>query len=726
MKHMGFSRRAKWIGRKLASKDAAYSLRRVSYPLRKGWVDRRFPAPRHMKGARFDPSASGGEDSGLLSLFQRRMMPRWHFEASRTEAIVASIPAADRERTVGKAMEVMDHRFTVMGLEPYKLHPIDWDHSPDGDVAWTRELNRHACLEELGFAYGYTCDERFAQAFVELSGSWMDQVAGRIGRLEWDNPFQVARRINSWIWSFFLFLGSPTWEGRDQRRFLSTLGLLTEYLYQTIEYHSPGNHVLLEAKALALCGEVFPEFGGARQWRAKAWRILSRELEIQICEDGVHAERATMYHRIIAGELAELWQFCSRNELPQERELEHVVRRMAEFQRWIDLGSGRYPLFGDSRARDTYYRFSAPAIVAAESGTLLPLEEGVSDHTWWVREVMHGIPVDSPPEGAKAFPEGGYYVSRYRASSGPNVLVWDCGPVGYEANRKHAHADALSVVLSVEGEPLLVDPGMGGPGGAGFSPDLPWAIDGVERGIDLRRTRAHNTISVDGEDQAVLAERNEIWSPPEPEVVLWSSSDTHDVMWGRHDGYQRLGEPVVHERVIVSGRDGYWLILDRMSGIGVHTAEIRYHIASPATLEEFGPGRFRIGRSPAEVLLVLFGPRGGDAPIPVAREERIGEVHDGRPELIPVLCATYVGPVPLIMGTFVAVTAGAWSMRAVDIDGFECTVEVGNRKRSDRIVVRFGGDDNRPGVEIVQEDQQDELVHRWTCEPSRPLAIRGS
>lgn len=711
MKHMGFSRRMTWVGRKLASKDAAYPFRRVSYPLRKGWVDRRFPTPRHVKGAALHLSSCGGEDSGLPGLFQRRTMPRWHFDASRTETIVASIPAAARERTVEKAMEVLDHRFSVMGLELYELHPIDWDHSPDGDVAWTRELNRHACLEELGFAYRYTCDERFARAFVDLSGSWMDQVAGRIGRLKWDNPFQVARRINSWIWAFFLFLGSPAWGGWNQRRFLSTLGLLAEYLYQTIEYHSPGNHVLLEAKALALCGEVFPEFGGARQWRAKAWKILSRELAIQICEDGVHAERATMYHRIIAGELAELWLFCSRNELPQERELEHVVHGMAEFQRWIDLGSGRYPLFGDSRARDTYYRFSAPAIVAAESGGLLPLEEGVSDHTWWVRDIMNGIPMDSPPEGAKAFAEGGYFVSRHRAASGPNVLVWDCGPVGYEANRKHAHADALSVVLSVGGEPLLVDPGMGGPRGEGFS---------------LRTTRAHNTVTVDGENQAVLAERNEIWGPPEPEVILWSSSDTHDVMWGRHDGYGRLAEPVMHERVIVAGRDGCWLILDRLSGSGVHNVEVRYHIAPSATLEETGPGRFKIGKLPAEALLVLFGPRGESAPLHVARGETIGELQDGRPGLIPVLCGSYRGPVPLVVGTFVTAPAEAWRMRLVEINGFESTVEVGNRERSDRIVVRFGGNDIRPGVEIVQENHQDDLVHRWSCEPNLPLAIRWS
>jgi hypothetical protein len=182
----------------------------------------------------------------------------------------------------------------------------------------------------------------------------------------------------------------------------------------------------------------------------------------------------------------------------------------------------------------------------------------------------------------------------------------------------------------------------------------------------------------------------------------------------------------MHERVIVAGRDGCWLILDRLSGSGVHNVEVRYHIAPSATLEETGPGRFKIGKLPAEALLVLFGPRGESAPLHVARGETIGELQDGRPGLIPVLCGSYRGPVPLVVGTFVTAPAEAWRMRLVEINGFESTVEVGNRERSDRIVVRFGGNDIRPGVEIVQENHQDDLVHRWSCEPNLPLAIRWS
>ena len=57
----------------------------------------------------------------------------------------------------------------------------------------------------------------------------------------------------------------------------------------------------------------------------------------------------------------------------------------------------------------------------------------------------------------RVLPDSGYFVSRTAAGG---HLVFDAGPHGF-LNGGHAHADALSVVLTVGGEPLLIDPGTG-------------------------------------------------------------------------------------------------------------------------------------------------------------------------------------------------------------------------------------------------------------------------
>ena len=51
---------------------------------------------------------------------------------------------------------------------------------------------------------------------------------------------------------------------------------------------------------------------------------------------------------------------------------------------------------------------------------------------------------------SKAFHEGGYFFSRWNTKD-KSVLIWDCGPIGYQANPYHAHLDALSFVLAIDG-----------------------------------------------------------------------------------------------------------------------------------------------------------------------------------------------------------------------------------------------------------------------------------
>ena len=84
---------------------------------------------------------------------------------------------------------------------------------------------------------------------------------------------------------------------------------------------------------------------------------MKREVEAQICSDGVHAERSTMYHRIIAGELAELMLFCMHNNIRKLEHLNLVIQKMAEFEIYFSSENGFVPLFGDAYLKDTYLRF---------------------------------------------------------------------------------------------------------------------------------------------------------------------------------------------------------------------------------------------------------------------------------------------------------------------------------------------------------------------------------
>jgi len=630
-----------WTARKLASQGPGYVPRRLRYMARRRWVDRVFPTRWMARRAEIIPpdSAMG---LTLQEHFRRRPAPHWHWTGSNISAIVRSLPEDRRTRTVGEAEDILNRRFAFRGTEAVTLAPGEWT-PPAVSNDWVCDLNRHHWFATLGFAHWYAGDPRFLHGFVAQSSDWMDKNLGRLGRLGWDTPFEVASRINGWLWAHFLFLPSPDWESTHYERFLRGLGLLAEYLSQAIEYHSPGNHILLEAKALALCGEVFPEFAGAARWRRKGWRILERELRKQICRDGVHAERSTMYHRIIAGELADLWLFCRLNQLPQAAALGEAIERMAEFQTWIDQGGGYPPLFGDAHAEDTYCRFSAPAAVAAVQGSAArDLITEPTDHSFWLLgDGWQGPPRAQPSElvpAGRAFPQGGYFVARSAWTIDADVLVWDCGPTGYHLNRKHAHLDTLSFTLSVAGTPLLIDPG---------------TAEDDDRRESLRSTRAHSTVCIDGEEQGTLAERGEIWSPPRPVLLLWATSEECTVMSGRHDGYRRLRKPVWHERTILAMHGLYWLVVDRLDGRGEHLAEQRFHVVPGAQVVAGQDGGV-VELTKDGVSLSLYWARGGngwqgalEAALPRIRiEPSLAELSCGRPEPTWMVTAERRGRVP--------------------------------------------------------------------------------
>jgi hypothetical protein len=477
---------------------------------------------------------------------------------------------------------------------------------------------------------------------------------------------------------------------------MRSLGLLAEYLSQSLEYHSAGNHVILEAKALALCGEALPEFRGAAAWRRKAWRTLDRELRLQIGADGVHAERSTMYHRIIAGELAELWWFCRRNARPEAATLEDVVRRMATFQRWIDQDTGVLPLFGDAHAEDNYYRFSAPAVVAARDGyDGRALIAEATDHGCWLLASAADGPPPPPPgnaPGGRAFAPGGYFVARSGWSRTADVLVWDCGPTGYHRNRKHAHLDALSLTLAVGGVPLLIDPGAGTEG----------------RRELLRSTRAHSTVSVDGMEQGVPAERDEIWAPPNTALELWATSPECTVMAGRHDGYRRLAAPVWHERTIVVLPGLYWLVVDAFDGVGEHRVEQRFHVTPGAYVgyAESGDG---VDIAKDGAALSLRWAQGG-APPALRLDLGVSEMHFGRPERSWFVTAERWGRAPFALalaaasdpGVRVSWGAGAEAASRLTVSGADFQHQIFLRRAAERRTTLPGGWSTDAAVAIVR------------------------
>ena len=174
-----------------------------------------------------------------------------------------------------------------------------------------------------------------------------------------------------------------------------------------------------------------------------------------------------------------------------------------------------------------------------------------------------GCKVHHPEFSVRTFDQSGYSVVKLPDRV---QVTFDHGPLGMAPLFNHGHADALSVLLYKNGLPFRIDPGT-------------YRYNGAE---DFRAyfkgTHAHNTITVDGQDQACQA-TGFIWGKPYGiHGFEKSESEGRIVLMAAHDGYKRLPKPVTHTRRIEFYDSGFCMLRDTFSGRGVHDFEIHFHL----------------------------------------------------------------------------------------------------------------------------------------------------
>jgi hypothetical protein len=159
--------------------------------------------------------------------------------------------------------------------------------------------------------------------------------------------------------------------------------------------------------------------------------------------------------------------------------------------------------------------------------------------------------------------------------SDDDVMIVDHGPLGMPPSHGHGHADALSIALMRNGHDVLIDPGT-----YTYTGDPAWRTY-------FRGTAAHNTVTVDHQDQAVQETAFQ-WSRPYETELVRSEPGAHggvDLL-ARHNGYRRLG--VEHWRGVAYLPRTGWLVWDCLTGPGSHCLDLHWHLGVDATLRADG------------------------------------------------------------------------------------------------------------------------------------------
>ena len=571
-----------------------------------------------------------------------------------TERLLQRLPAAaDEARTAGDRLiagrvDLLGYRDLSFGPDPadpdWHTDPVHGRRAPlrfwrqvpyldpgigDHKIIW--ELNRHQHWLALGRAAWLTGDPAYARLFGAQLQSWLRANPPLMG-VNWASMLELAFRAISWVWALHLFV---PFEDLSEDPWLVDLLLDLDAHADHIERHlsvyfSPNTHLLGEALALYVVGRSLPELKSAGRWEAAGRDVLLRETRGQVHPDGAHAEQSLHYHRYALDFYLLALAVARTTGDAAAAAFADAASRLAAFCRALADDHGRLATIGDDDGGMLFPIRRLPPADATPSlavaAALLNRPElaigPVCEEVFWM---TGGEPLTvarvSPP--SILFPDAGYAVLRT-----PRLhAIMDVGPHGF-LNGGHAHADALSLTLTVDDQPFLIDPGTGA-----------YTIDPGIRDR-FRSTAMHNTLVVDGRDQSVPRGPFHWNTRTDARLLRWVTTASADYAQGEHDGYS----PTRHRRTILRVGD-LILVEDRVIGSGEVPSTLHWHIQPEWAISHAGDTL--VATHPAGPR-VLVASTGGLLSVAHAEQGGVGWVAPIYGQVIPgsTLRQTMTGALP--------------------------------------------------------------------------------
>ncbi len=504
------------------------------------------------------------------------------------QAVAAALRGSDYADAVeATAREVLAHRFPLLGVTVETGPEIRWrrdyahgtesgrayfrripylDFLAVGDHKFIWELNRHQHLVLLAQAFLFTGRKEFTREIFAQLESWWEQNPFQRG-INWASALEVGFRSLSWTWIYhFLAMEMPD---AFRRRFLTELYRHGRHLAENLSvYFSPNTHLLGEAVALHALGSLFGAFPGSGAWRQRGAQIVEAQLDFQVRADGSHFEQSTYYHVYALDLFLMFYVLAGRPE-----KFRSMLGRMGEYLYWLLGPTGRIAFLGDDDGGRMFHPYGERdqfgRATLTTCGILLGREEWIGttrdvaeQAAWWIGgDALHlAREQRSIISGARVFADSGAAFLQ----SGDLFVQMDSGPFGY-GGAGHSHSDSLSVVVTLAGERVFIDPGT-----------YTYAND-QERNW-FRSSAAHNTVRIDGLNQGEMAAPFRWTSKPEVVMNVWKPASDGGLVDAvcRYNGF-------THRRRILL-EPGRLLVFDELDGPGgEHSCEQIWQLGPAAS-----------------------------------------------------------------------------------------------------------------------------------------------
>jgi hypothetical protein len=435
-----------------------------------------------------------------------------------------------RYRSIGSRRKQIDairsggwrHRKRPFRVEP----PIDWNADPFDERHWRFQLNAMPFIVPFLQQHGETGDPallRFARAVF----------------LDWIDFNLVRNRSNDYRWydhatglraAYLAYIIDRSLRGDELTA--ADLRLLLraarEHVYKLSDHDllATNNHALFQLGGLAGLCKAVPELDGCAEAPRYAAREFERIVGSQFTTDAIHAENSPWYQGYA---LESIEAVVATGWLDITPAIKDRLERAWANLPWLLRPDGAYVAIGDSLGKPSRTQLARA-----------PARDRATTH--------------------RAFPVGGYGIVRVPSARGAEFdgyLFLTAAWHGQSA--AHKHRDALTFEWFDAGAPILVDSGL-------------YSTNRDERRDYVKSSRAHNTITVDGQD---------IDRGPPRGAELVATARLGEI----HAIAARVTHPEVatrHQRILLYAAGKWLLVHDQVTAQAPRAITAWFHLAPDA------------------------------------------------------------------------------------------------------------------------------------------------
>ena len=424
-----------------------------------------------------------------------------------------------------------------------------------GSAKHVWEVNRMLFLPRLAMLYRSTGKAVHLQMIEQLIGEWIKQNPYLIG-INWYSNIEINIRLINWFLTWELLAVDTGHFDKRFTEFVNTVWLPSIYQHCKYSYEHPSlhssanNHLISEYAGLFVASSKW-KFKESSDWNQYAKDGLEKELVQQHSSNGINKEEAAEYIQFITDFFLIAMVVGDNTGNAFSHKYKQLFKSILSYINAFITINGQFPKYGDE-----------------DDGRLFLLNESIHDNNF-LSLLQFGAIYFNEPAWAKGlqipdqknrillgskttatvgesvstltnkqstfYPEEGHFIFRKQGAGNREIYCHlDAAPLGFLSIAAHGHADALSFMLYVDGQPFLTDPGT-----YCYHTDAEWRRYFVS-------TRAHNTVGIAGIDQATYIGPTLWLNHYKVTVKEWEMEGDCQYVIAEHNGYEKYGHR--HER----------------------------------------------------------------------------------------------------------------------------------------------------------------------------------